>query len=104
MNSLWALALICISPVETYGKITIANRVPAGCSQVLGSPPLPTSLPAAVAPPIAEMAYQPTAEPVQAAPVKKAVKAPKKAKKPAKRARCKPGRTRNAKGVCGRWR
>jgi len=104
MNSLLALALLCFSQVETHGKITIANRVPAACAQVLGSPPLPTSLPAAVAPPISEMTYQATAEPVQAAPVKKATKPAKKARKPAKRARCKPGRTRNAKGICGRWR
>jgi hypothetical protein len=104
VNSLWALALLCVSPVDVVGNITIVNRLPPGCTQVLGSPPLPTSLPAAVAPPISEMTYQATAEPVQAAAVKKATTAPKKAKKPAKRARCKPGRTRNAKGICGRWR
>lgn len=104
MNSLWALALLCVSPVDVVGNITIVNRLPPGCTQVLGSPPLPTSLPAAVAPPISEMTYQATAEPVQAAPAKKATKPAKKAKKPAKRKRCKPGRTRNAKGICGRWK
>lgn len=100
MTGIWALALLCVSPVDVVGNITIVGRLPPGCTQVLGSPPLP----AAVAPPISEMTYQATAEPVQADPVKKATKPAKKAKKPAKRARCKPGRTRNAKGICGRWR
>jgi hypothetical protein len=104
MNSLWALALLCVSPVETVGNITIANRVPVACTQILGSPLLPVAVS-----PIQEMAYQATEEAAQAVPVKKATPAPKKAKKPAKRARkqssagCRPGRWRNARGICGRW-
>jgi hypothetical protein len=99
VNSLWALALLCVSPVETHGNITIVNRVPAGCTQVLGSPPLPVS----PAVPISEMGYQATEKAAQAVPVKKATPAPKKKAKPAKRSRCKPGRWRNSRGICGRW-
>jgi hypothetical protein len=100
MNSLWALALLCVSPVETVGNITIVNRVPVACTQILGSPPLPVS----PAVPISEMPYNATEKALEAAPVKKATAPAKKAKKPARRSRCKPGRTRNAAGVCGRWR
>jgi hypothetical protein len=37
-NSLIALAMLCVSPVENFGAVTVANRVPAICSAVLGSP------------------------------------------------------------------
>ena len=85
-----ALALLCISPTMTLDRMTIANRLPSVCTEHLGAPPWPVSaMPAAVAPPVAE---PPKVEP------KKAVK-----KKP-NRKRCKPGRTRNAAGICGRWR
>lgn len=95
-NSLIALAMLCISPTYQVGNITVANRVPAVCSAVLGSPPLPVS--------VSEMAYNDDGKALQAVPAKKATALPKKVKKPAKRARCKPGRVRNAKGICGRWR
>lgn len=98
-NSIIALVMLCISPTYQVGNITVANRVPAICSPVLGAPPLPVSVV-----PVSEMAYNDDGKAVEAVPVKKATTLPKKAKKPAKRARCKPGRTRNAKGICGRWR
>lgn len=105
MNSLWALALLCVSPVETVGSITIANKVPASCAQVLGSPPLPVSPQVN----LADMPYNPTQEAVQAVPAPVKASTPKKAKKPptARKKRsggkCKPGRWRNARGICGRW-
>jgi hypothetical protein len=89
-----ALSLLCLSSVENFGNVTIANRLPAYCTQHLGAPPWPvSSLPAAAAPP----------EPAQAVERPKA-KPKKTVKKQPKRKRCKPGRTRNAAGICGRWR
>jgi hypothetical protein len=95
-NSLIALAMLCLSPTTNVGNITIANRVPAVCSTVLGSPPLPVS--------VSEMTYTDDGKALEAVLVKKATTLPKRAKKPAKRARCKPGRWRNSRGICGRWR
>jgi hypothetical protein len=95
MAPVLALALLCVSSVETFGKITVVNRLPSACTEYLGSPPLPVSeLPAAVAPPVVE----PKAEPP------KIVEKPVVKKKSTKRKRCRPGRTRNAAGICGRWR
>jgi hypothetical protein len=104
MNSLWALALLCVSPVETVGNITIVNRVPVACTQILGSPLLPVAVS-----PIQEMAYQATEEAVEPPRAKKATPAPKKKAKPAtvkKRsgAGCKKGRWRDSRGRCGIWR
>jgi hypothetical protein len=98
-NSLIVLAMLCVSPIESHGNITIVNRLPAGCTQVLGSPPLPDPVM-----PISEMPYNATEKPLEAKPAAPVTTPAKKVKKPAKRARCKPGRTRNAKGICGRWR
>ena len=93
MAPVLALAMLCVSPTMTLDRMTIANRLPSACTEFLGAPPLPVSLPAAVAPP----------EPAQA--VEKPKAAPKKTvKKQPNRKRCKPGRTRNAAGICGRWR
>ncbi len=87
-----ALSLLCLSSVENFGNVTIANRLPAYCTEHLGAPPWPVSaMPAAVAPP------EPAAEKPKAKPKKTVKKQPN-------RKRCKPGRTRNAAGICGRWR
>ena len=51
MAPVLALAMLCVSPTLTFDRMTIANRLPAYCDTFLGSPPLPVSLPAAVAPP-----------------------------------------------------
>ena len=95
MAPVLALALICISPVQSFGNITVVNRLPEYCTQHLGAPPWPVSnLPAAVAPP----------EPVPVVEKPKVVEKAVVKKKQPKRTKCKRGRTRNAAGICGRWR
>jgi hypothetical protein len=104
MNSLWALALLCVSPVETVGNITIANRVPVACTQILGSPLLPVAMS-----PISEMGYSEATEAAGAVAAPPKAETPKKVKKRPTASRkqsskgCKRGRWRNARGICGIW-
>ena len=96
MGPLIAVAM-CVSPVQSFGNITVVNRLPEYCTQHLGAPPWPrSSLPAAVAPP--EPVVEAVEEPPKVVEKKKAV-----VKKKASRQKCKKGRTRNAAGQCGRW-
>jgi len=88
-----SFAMICMSAVLPYtitlGDVTehgtVAYRTPAHCAAGL----------------IPEVATAPAA----AAPEAKSAAAatPAKAKKKAAQRPCKKGRTRNSRGVCGRW-
>jgi len=103
MNTLAAI-LLCISPVADYtvtvdGVVergTIVYRLPASCSVALGAPKLPEGLPVAAAPP-----PETSTEAAEPPRVKKKVARPAAKKRSARG--CKPGRTRDSRGRCGRW-
>jgi len=87
-------AAVCVSIVLPYTlqvgpaieQGTVAFRTPAHCSEGY----LPN---AAVLPQSEALAAVPPPPPKTVA----------KAKKPGRRPPCKPGRTRNSRGFCGRW-
>lgn len=91
MNVLAACISLVLPYTITAGNFTehgtVAFRTPAECAQVVptATPPTPQAKP-------------PAAKSKRPARVEKA-----KAKKPARRVPCKPGRTRNSRGICGRW-
>lgn len=108
MTPAFAILAMCISTTMNAGSVTIVNRVPAHCLEVLGGPALPVAVV-----PIQEMAYNDTPEAAGAISAPPKASTPKKAKKRPAASRkqsvkgstrgCRPGRWRNARGICGRW-
>lgn len=101
MTPAFAILALCLSPTESLtilrdhrppSHVTVAYRSPAHCAPKVRLAKDQDRVP-----------QEASRRPVEAKVAPRATTPAKKAKKPAKRQRCKPGRTRNSRGICGRW-